>query len=65
MDGDAPADAEFARQRLGGVMAASAASLGIGRDEDEWLASVLERVGGHRGRGCGEAPEAPLLPGMD
>lgn len=40
-------------------------AVGIGRDEHEWLALVLERFGGDGRRGNREAPEAPLLPGVD
>lgn len=63
--GDVPTGAELPRERLRRVVAAAAATLGIRRDEDERLAVVLERLGGHDRCGRGEVPKAPILPRVD
>jgi hypothetical protein len=46
-------------------MAAGAPTFGIRRDEDERLALMLERLGGHGGRGRREPPDAAILPRVD
>ena len=64
-DGDVPVRAELARESLRRVVAAVSTALRIGRDEDQRLAAVVERVGGQGSRDGRQAAEASLLPASD